>query len=99
MFFTVSIYAFFSCFSAPIELGLPSDASDTEKLVSMELQSKLKTTLDPYVHRKSASVLQNYLPPIHDNLLYIQKSKLQESLLHIHKRMRKKGTKSKNFFR
>jgi hypothetical protein len=85
--------------SIPIEAGLPSDVSHKEKLVSLQLQLDLKKKLDPYVHRKSANVLRKLLPPIYDNLLYLQSSKIQSRLIKLEEKARKNGDKSRNFFR
>lgn len=83
--------------SIPIEKGLPLDASDEQKLVSMELQSKLKKKLDPYVDRKGQNVLRSSLPPIYDNLLKLKPSPIQEKLISLEKRERKKGNKNRSF--
>ena len=83
----------------PIERGLPSDASDKDKLVSIELQSKLKKKLELYVDRKGPDVLRKLLPPIHDNLLELQPSPIQERLIKCEAKARKDTKKSNNFFR
>ena len=88
------IYNFFSP-RAPIEQGLPSDASDGMKLVSMERQLELRKKVEAYVHRKGRDVLQNLIPPIHDNLLELHQSQIQIRLTkHL-----EKNKKSKSFLR
>ena len=88
------------CSRKPIEIGLHSDAPHHAKVNSMQLQNEIRTKLDPYVHRKGKHILdQLSLPPLKDNVLVLQKSPLQERLLHIEKRERKNGMKSKNLLR
>ena len=65
----------------------------------MQLQSDLKKKLEPYVDRKGPDVLRELLPPIYDNLLYLQRSIIQAKLLNLEEKARKEKKKSINFFR
>lgn len=85
--------------SMPIEAGLPSDASSPEKLESLRLQLDLKKKIEPHVNRKSANVLREQLPPIYDTLLYLHPSTIQNKLIKLDARARKRDDKSNNFFR
>ena len=85
--------------SKPIEAGLPSDATHEEKLASLQLQLRLKNKLEPHVHRKGASILWKELPPIHDILLYLHPSQIQNRLIKLDENARLSEEKSTNFFR
>jgi len=85
--------------SDPVERGLPRDATLEEKLEALEKQVELKRKLEPYVHRKGAEVLRDTLPPIYDNLLYLEPSAIQQRLMKCHKKQQKEGVLTKNFFR
>ncbi|CAB9521770.1 ISWI chromatin-remodeling complex ATPase ISW2 [Seminavis robusta] len=84
-------------FRKPIERGLPCDASNHDKLVSLEKQVMLKKKLEPYVDRKDASVLRKQLPPIYDNLFYLQQSCIQSRLIKLYEKQQNSGG-TKNFF-
>jgi hypothetical protein len=83
----------------PIELGLPSDASNEDKLASMEKQLELKEKLDPFVDRKGKEVLRQQLPPLYDTLLSLHPSRIQLRLISIDRKQRETLVKDNNFFR
>ncbi|CAB9501707.1 ISWI chromatin-remodeling complex ATPase ISW2 [Seminavis robusta] len=90
-------HEFEKVFREPIERGLPSDAADEDKLVSLQQQLDLKRKVDPYVHRKSATVLRDQLPPLYDTLLDLHPTRIQTKLAKVYKRQQHEG--DKNFFK
>lgn len=95
----ICIFCLDISFRIPIERGLPSDATDRDKLRSMELQSELNKKLEPYVDRKGPNVLRKILPPIYDNVLELRPSPIQERLIKLEANLRKDNMKTKNFLR
>lgn len=81
-------------FRAPIEAGLPSDAPPQTVLESLELQRALKNALEPYVHRKDASVLRNDLPHMQQAVLHLRPTKIQTQLYNAFKKLQKPGDAS-----
>ena len=76
-------------FIEPINAGLVSDCTSAEHQRSLDKTKELHQILDPYVQRKSASLLAESLPPIQQSVLYLQQSKLQSRLFSGLKRFQK----------
>ena len=79
----------------PITLGMPSDATDSQVLMSVQKSMELNQRLLPFVHRKDASVLRQELPPLSQAVLTVRPTNMQTRMYRDYKRQ--KG--SNNFFK
>jgi SNF2 family DNA or RNA helicase len=84
----------------PIADGTASDASDKAKALADDKLSEIQQKLQPYVHRKDASVLLEDLPPMQQVVLHLRQTKLQARLYAAFKKHQKKGDGDfKNFLK
>jgi SNF2 family DNA or RNA helicase len=85
----------------PILAGEPSDAPEDALQLADEKLNKLQETLEPYVHRKDATVLLKDLPPMQQVVLQIRRTKVQSRLYNAFKKHRatSEGAESNNFLK
>ena len=89
--------AFDHDFVAPITNGMPSDASDSEVLASLQKSKELHQRLLPFVHRKEASVLRQDLPPLSQAVLTVRPTNMQTRMYRDYKRQKSQMGQN-NFF-
>ena len=85
-------------YMTPIMNGLTSDAADSSIIRSLRMSKKLNTFLEPYIQRKDASVLREFLPPISQVVLHVRPTKMQTKLYRRYKR-HKNASGDNNFLK
>lgn len=86
-------------FQSPIIDGQASDAVQIVKDTADEKLEELKRRVEPYVHRKSAAFLRKDLPPMHQVVLHLRKTKLQNILYNEHNKFKNRSVGPDNFLR
>jgi SNF2 family DNA or RNA helicase len=86
-------------FAEPIEAGMASDARQNVKEYADELIVKLSTKLQPYVHRRDATVLLDDLPSLQQVCLHIKPTIVQRVLYAAYRKVKKKDDAYNNFLK
>ena len=82
----------------PIEAGMGSDADHSVKVIADERLTELFQTLQPFVHRRDASILLADLPSLQQVCLHLRPTKLQR-FLYAEYRKHQKATNQNNFLK
>lgn len=93
--------AFEKEFVLPIVEGEAADTKDELKQFANEKLHELKDKIEPFVHRKDATVLLQDLPPMQQVVLHLRRTKVQNRLYSTFKRrcISEKGAQRNNFLR
>jgi SNF2 family DNA or RNA helicase len=75
-------------FKKPIEDGAAKDSPSQLVEVSLRTAERLSNMIKPYLHRKDASVLKQYLPPMQYNVIHVYPTRLQSRLYGLYKKKR-----------
>ncbi|GKY91080.1 hypothetical protein MPSEU_000080800 [Mayamaea pseudoterrestris] len=83
----------------PIQEGESSDATAEQVWAHVSKAKQIHDIVEPFVHRKDASVLREVLPPLQQVVLHVRQSRPQCRLYRKYERRRHKAENGKNFFR
>lgn len=85
-------------FIDPINAGVASDASDAEKASADNCLARFANTVEPYIHRRDASLLRKHLPSLQQVCLYVPPTKIQRAFYKAF-RGHQERTNEKNFLK
>ena len=80
-----------------IERGMASDAPAQAKELADEKLNQIQEILEPYVHRRDASLLLKDLPPLQHIVLHLRQTKMQSRLYGAFRKHLKNGYADSNF--
>ncbi|KAG7348165.1 SNF2-related protein [Nitzschia inconspicua] len=84
-------------YAEPIYVGMAKDARRSFKTYADELIKKFTAKVDPFVHRRDATVLVNDLPSLQQVVLHVRPTKAQRALYALYRKYQK-SSGQKNFF-
>lgn len=85
-------------FIDPIQIGMASDATDTEKTSADDCLTRFVNTVEPYIHRRDASLLRKDLPSLQQVCLHVPPTKIQRAFYRAF-RGHQERTNEKNFLK
>lgn len=85
-------------YAEPIYDGMASDAGKRLKEYADELIQDFTAKVDPFVHRRDATVLVNDLPSLQQVVLHVRPTKAQRALYALYRKYQKSSGEN-NFFR
>lgn len=84
-------------YAKPIYDAMASNAAMSLKNFADELLESITAKVDPYVHRRNATVLLNDLPSLQQVVLHVRPTKVQRALYALYRKHQKNANQS-NFF-
>ncbi len=85
-------------FIDPIQIGMASDATDAEKTSADDCLTRFVNTVEPYIHRRDASLLHKDLPSLQQVCLHVPPTKIQRAFYRAF-RGHQERTNEKNFLK